>query len=165
MTQTMARKMNPQVLTKPDSIIVRIATIYDSDLIFKWRNDPVTISTSRSCKPIEWDGHSYWFFQELSNPNTVCLIGCYHQPFGVCWFRINRSSIWETSVNTDPAYRGKGLSVPLLSSCMDYMRENNHAKIFSTEIKDGNEASVKMFERCGFVYIHPSHGFATYCTL
>ncbi|WP_454634451.1 N-acetyltransferase family protein [Bradyrhizobium cenepequi] len=95
----------------------------------------------------------------------MCLIGeCEGEPCGVVWFRKGRSGVWETSVNLSPAFRGRKLSAPMLAAALSWMRERRDAKYFSTEIQDTNIASIKMFERCGFVYVHPSPGFGTYCT-
>jgi len=155
------------------SIKIRPATIDDSLAVFEWRNDPLTISTSRSNLPVIWETHQDWFPEQISNWNTVCLIGECEQtmlgmkdlmPCGVVWFRHNRSQIWETGVNLSPNFRGQKLSIPMLTAAMDWMRTERRAKQFSTEVKDDNHASIKMFETCGFRFIHPSNGFSTYCT-
>jgi RimJ/RimL family protein N-acetyltransferase len=145
---------------------VRPATNDDSQRIFQWRNDPVTISTSRTQAGVEWDGHQRWFPAQLEKPETVCLIAEHEgEPCGVVWFRQGRSGVWETSVNMAPAFRGKKLSAPMLGVAMDWIRQLRGAGCFSTEIQDANLASIKMFEHCGFVYVHPSPGFGTYATL
>lgn len=144
---------------------IRLANESDTRLIFEWRNDPLTISTSRTQAGIEWDGHSKWFPAQLSKPETTCLIGEEAEPCGVVWFRKGRSGVYETSVNLAPQFRGKKLSAPMLGAAADWMRNNKSAQFFSTEIQDTNVASIKMFERCGFVYVHPSPGFGTYVAL
>jgi RimJ/RimL family protein N-acetyltransferase len=144
------------------TVQVRPATEGDSRSIFGWRNDPVTISTSRTKAGVEWEGHQRWFPAQLAKDDTVCLIGVAGEPCGVVWFRKGRSGVWETSVNMSPAFRGRKLSAPMLAGAMEWMRKERGAEQFSTEIQDTNTASIKMFERCGFVYVHPSPGFGTY---
>jgi RimJ/RimL family protein N-acetyltransferase len=146
-------------------VTVRPATEADSKSIFDWRNDPITVSTSRTQAGVEWNGHSVWFLKQLANPDTTCLIGEYEgQPCGVVWFRKGRSGVFETSVNLAPQFRGRKLSSPMLQASLNWMKGNKGAKVFSTEIQNENLASIKMFERCGFAYVHPSPGFGTYCT-
>src|SRR5262245_18808926 len=139
---------------------VRLAAESDSRLIYEWRNDPITISTSRTQAGVEWEGHNRWFPAQLAMPEMVCLIGLNEDvPCGVVWFRKGRSGVWETSVNLSPAFRGRKLSVPMLATAVQWIRTNRGADVFATEIQDENIASIKMFERCGFVYVHPSPGF------
>lgn len=144
---------------------IRVGADEDSKRIFEWRNDPVTISTSRTGAGVEWEGHSRWFPNQLRKADNYCLIGeVEHKPCGVVWFRKGHSGVWETSVNLSPAFRGRKLSSPMLAAALNWMKTNCSAKIFSTEIQDSNISSIKMFERCGFRYIHPSPGFGTYCS-
>jgi hypothetical protein len=49
-------------------LTVRPATIADSKSVYDWRNDPVTVSTSRTQAGVEWVGHSAWFPAQLANP-------------------------------------------------------------------------------------------------
>ena len=141
---------------------VRPATEADSRLVFDWRNDPVTISTFRTGR-VEWDGHSKWFPVQLSKDGTVCLIGEHDgKPCGVIWFHKNRSGVWETSVNLAPEFRGKKLSVPLLNTSLEWMRVHKSAEHFSTEIKNDNLPSIKMFEHCGYLFVFQSPDFGAY---
>lgn len=146
-------------------MIVRPATPEDSRIIWEWRNDPVTISTSRSQAEVEWEGHSKWFPAKLASPGTVFIVGITDGPLGLTRFDFLPSGVWATSVNLNPAYRGKKLSSPMLSSAMEWMKSEKDAGKFSTEIKDGNIPSIKMFGRCGYglVWVEPD-GFSIYAT-
>jgi RimJ/RimL family protein N-acetyltransferase len=144
---------------------VRPATEADSRAVFGWRNEPLSIEASRSRTGVEWEGHSKWFPAQLSKDDTTCLIGEYQgEPCGVVWFRKGRCGIYETSINLDAKFRGKKISEPVLAGALKWMRRNKGALKFSTEIRDDNIPSIKMFEGCGFIYVHPSPGFGTYCT-
>lgn len=145
----------------------RRATEADSELIFDWRNDPVTISTSRTQTGVEWDGHQKWYPAQLACPDVIAvMVEADSVPAMIVWLRKNRSGIWETSVNSNPAFRGKGLSTQMLRAALDQVRDTTpRPHRFSTEVKQDNPASIKMFERAGFVYVHPSPGFGTYVTL
>jgi RimJ/RimL family protein N-acetyltransferase len=146
-------------------LAVRSATIADSKSVYDWRNDPVTVSTSRTQAGVEWDGHSAWFPKQLASPETTCLIvERSGEPCGVVWFRKNRSAVYETSINLAPQFRGQGLGTPTLAAAMDWMRREKFAFVFSAEIRNDNLPSIGAFERCGFVFVYPSPGFGTYCT-
>ena len=145
-------------------IAIRPATSADSVRVFEWRNDPVTISTSRTQAGVDWGGHERWFAAQLANEKTVCLIGQIEtEPFGVVWFREGRGGVWETSLNLSPKFRGRKLSTPILAAALDWMRKSRSAKHFSAEIHDSNIASITTFERCRFVHVYPSAGFGIYC--
>jgi GNAT superfamily N-acetyltransferase len=145
-------------------IVIRQATMDDAQTLFTWRNDPVTIAGSRSQQGVEWDGHVQWLTGQLPRNDRVFLIGVSDAPppVGLVWFALNRGNVWETSVSLEPLYRGQGMGVKLLTSALDWMRVNRKADAFSTEIGETNTAAIKMYERCGYRYIHPSPGYGTY---
>jgi RimJ/RimL family protein N-acetyltransferase len=119
-----------------------------------WRNDPVTVSTSRTQAGVEWNSHSAWFPTQLASPETTCLIvESSGQACGVVWFRKNRSVVYETSINLAPQFRGQGLGAPTLAAAMDWMRREKSAFVFSAEIRNDNLPSIGAFERCGFVFV------------
>ncbi len=143
-------------------MIIRPATIDDSKNIFSWRNDPITIAMFRTGK-VEWKDHSKWFPSQLLKPFTVCLVGEHDDlACGVVWFHKNRSDVWETSVNLAPEYRGKKLSVPLLNSSLEWVKNNRAVRLFSTEIKNTNIPSIKMFEACLYRLIFQSPDYGAY---
>lgn len=146
-----------------DPLSVRPATLSDAELLFRWRNDPLTIAGSRSGSGVEWDGHIRWLSDQLLHKDRIFLIGVADTlPFGLVWFSLNRGGVWETSVSLDNGFRGRGMATKLLFSALQWMISCKDANAFSTEIGDDNTAAIKMYERCGFRYIHPSPGFGTY---
>ncbi len=145
-------------------VSIRLATLDDSKLVFDWRNDPVTISTSRTLAGVEWAGHEPWFAKQLSDDITVkCIIGMRdNKPLGVIWFRLNRGNVWETSINIAPEFRGQRLSSAFLLAAMDWLIDKKKDVAFATEVGNTNVASIRLFQSCGFRFIHPSPGFGTY---
>lgn len=144
---------------------VRLASLRDMDNIFTWRNDPLTIATSRTQSGVDRQCHERWFPRQMANSDVVCLIGeADGEPIGVVWFRRGRARVWETSLNIAPSFRGRRLGQATLQSGMEWMRRRMIGPTFSAEIRDENAASIKTFERCGFVLVYQSPGFGTYCT-
>lgn len=142
---------------------VRLADAADTERLFEWHNDPITRAGSRRKTGSEWFGHVAWLERQLSDDNSVLLIGLYaNEPCGLVWFKKNASGVWETSLNLAAWVRGKGASVPMLSAAMNWLRENKSAKHFSTEVGLDNPAAQRAYERCGFLAVHPSPGFMTF---
>jgi len=144
---------------------IRSANNDDSRRVFEWRNDPVTIGSFRT-GAVEWSSHAEWFPAQLARTDVSCIIGEFEgEPCGVVWCHKNKEGIWETSVNLAPQFRGKKLSVPLLSEAMGRIRRERGLVYFSTEIKNDNVPSIKMFEQCGFVLVFRQPDYGIYCTI
>jgi hypothetical protein len=142
---------------------VRFASLEDSALVLEWRNDPITIANFRTNRAIPSSEHIPWFAKQLKDVvNTFCFIGLEEGlPCGVVWFRRNRSDIFETSVNLAPSFRGKHLSIPLLSGAINKINSVQCIG-FSTEIRTTNIPSIKMFEACRYRLIFTTSSFGTY---
>ncbi len=53
---------------------LRPATIADAELLFTWRNDPLTRAQSIRTEPIEWESHLAWLAASLQNPDRQLFI-------------------------------------------------------------------------------------------
>ena len=56
------------------------------------------------------------------------------------------------SIFVDEAFWGKGVFSGILPQMLDYAKENNLCKILTAFIIDKNQGSVKVCEKCGFVF-------------
>lgn len=148
--------------------MIRVRTAGDDDVqrLFEWRNDPVTIENLRTRRSVTWDGHVEWFAKTLARDDARILITEYGGgPAGVFYFERLESEVWATHSNSNPDFRGKGLSAHLLCNALNYMTDFEKASKFSTIIKDDNVPAVKMYARCGFHLVWPtSDGFSIYAT-
>lgn len=146
-----------------EGITVRLADARDAERLFEWHNDPITVAGSRSKAGSEWYGHKDWLEKQLANQGTsVLLIGLFNnEPCGLVWFKRNKANVWETSLNLAAWARGKGVSVPMLASAMNWLREHRSAVHFSTEVGLDNPVAQRAYEKCGFLAVHPSPGFMT----
>ncbi|KTD69649.1 MULTISPECIES: GNAT family N-acetyltransferase [Legionella] len=134
---------------------IRPAELKDSLDILRWRNDTHTRLMSRNQQVVAVDEHSQWYTRLLSNPNRMLLIGeLVNQSLGMVRFdRLENSSQWEISITLAPEFRNRGLSKELLEQAISYFRSKfNNGEIIA-EIKEGNQASRKLFTRVGFNYI------------
>jgi len=124
---------------------IRPAELKDSLDILRWRNDTHTRLMSRNQQVVAVDEHS----------NRMLLIGeLVNQSLGMVRFdRLENSSQWEISITLAPEFRNRGLSKELLEQAISYFRSKfNNGEIIA-EIKEGNQASRKLFTRVGFNYI------------
>ena len=147
-------------------IRVRHANRGDAKRLFEWRNDPVTIKNLRSKRAVTWGGHLKWLPETLARKDARMLITEYGgEPCGVFYFECLDSGVWATHSNSNPAFRGNGLSAHLLGNAICYMIDFESARKFSTIIKDDNAPAVKMYTRCGFHLVWPTaDGFSIYAT-
>ncbi len=138
-------------------MIVRKATEADALDIWTWRNDPHTRAMSRTQDLLQQAAHLEWFSKALQDPNLILLIGeVGDQKVGMV--RFDRGKETEVSININPVCRSQGHGFALLSEAMKHVV----GKIVA-EVKEGNLASQRLFERAGFKLQGVRAGFRRYC--
>jgi RimJ/RimL family protein N-acetyltransferase len=137
-------------------VTLRKATPDDASDLLAWRNDPVTRAMSRNSDPVEAAEHARWFQRALQDAACTLLIG---EDDGrkIGMVRLSRGEETEVSINLNPAVRGRGLSRELLTKALAQERGAVLAVI-----KPENLASVRLFERAGFVLEEARDGLARY---
>ncbi len=145
------------------------ATSDQSELIWKWRNDPATRAASKNAEEISWDGHQRWYENVLSAPDRHLLIGVKDsEPIGVVRFDLlpamrgeapaQAKDRWEISINMAPEARGRGYGIPLLLAGERWLAQHlyssadrpaAHAELVA-EIRPTNQASLMAFRRAGY---------------
>jgi len=138
--------------------IVR-ATVDDSSDIWKWRNDPETRIMSLNSHKIPWESHRDWFTKTITNPQVTLLIGILkpqNEKVGNCRFDFSSDGLsTDVSIALSPSMRGKKLSVPFLTSSINFIRKERRAPLtINATVKKTNNASIKCFERCGFLLVN-----------
>lgn len=144
-------------------IDLRIATMTDSDILFAWRNDPVTQAFSRSTAPIPREDHDRWmkFNVLLGYPQHIVLIAdSEFGSVGVVRFDAEKhdAMAYEVSITVAPQHRGKGTARGILHTACDYMGDYT----INAEVKSDNVRSRRVFESCGFDEIGRSSGYLQY---
>lgn len=144
-------------------IDLRPATMFDSDDLFAWRNDPVTQACSRSTAAVSREEHDRWmkFNVLLGYPQHIVLIA--YSEFGsvgVVRFDASRDDLmsYEASITIAPKHRGNGVAEGILHTACGYMGEYT----IRAEVRADNTASRKVFERCGFREVGSDDGFIEY---
>ncbi len=138
-----------------NELILRAASLEDSEAVFTWRNDPISRSFFIESSAIDRQEHEIWYRQSLESPDRHLFIGevANHRVGVVRYDATGLSDSLKASINLDPNWRHRGYgqqfledSRPLLARNLDFKRLKLEA-----EIKPGNVASIKCFERAGYV--------------
>lgn len=124
----------------------------DARLLYKWANDPVTRSASFNSNPIEWETHVEWLINSINSVKRVLyLIMDDETPVGTV--RFDKEDKIIVGVTVAPDQRGKGYGARIIErACSQYSSENGFGKIYAY-IKPDNLASIKAFQKAGFVYL------------
>jgi UDP-2,4-diacetamido-2,4,6-trideoxy-beta-L-altropyranose hydrolase len=134
-------------------IHLRAAIETDSKLLFEWRNHPSIREISTHSEPIKWESHKQWFNRVLQAADRIVYIAeDKDEPVGVIRFDINHKQA-EVSLYLAPDQKGKGLGTRLLLSGEDaILGERPEITEFVATVLEGNEASHRLFRRCGYQY-------------
>lgn len=141
-------------------MLIRRAT--DSDLrdLWEWRNDQLTREMSVNAEPVPLDVHSAWYARALRDPRRLIYIGeVGAQKIGMARFDL-RDNETEVSINLNPAVRGRSLAALfLMASIFEFDRKE--VPLLAT-IRKKNAASIRCFERCGFLKYREDDQFIFY---
>ena len=135
-------------------IIVRRATLEDSNDIWLWRNDPVSRAMFINQNPVPWDCHHSWVTNALADSTRILLIAESQkkgEKIGVCRFDITTpGQTAEVAINLNPAFRGQGLAPTILTQAIDYFIKISGLHDLRAVIKAENIASIRSFKKAGF---------------
>lgn len=133
----------------------------DSKLIWTWRNDPSTRQMSRTTEPIAWDQHAAWYARTEARIVMALVDG---ERVGMLRFDVIEPGVAEVSINLDPARRGQRLGEPILAAGCAWGFAALDLSWIRAEVKAENAASIKIFERVGFVldWHHDGSGMRSY---
>lgn len=132
-------------------ITIREAQPRDSQLYYKWANDPVVRRMAFHSEPIPWELHCKWFEGKLKSENsylTVCYYG--DVPVGQVRFDEVGKGMYEIDISVDSSLRSKGRGREMLKSAIDYVHSRYGIICFLAEVKAENIPSQKMFVAVGF---------------
>lgn len=131
------------------------ATADDVQLYYVWVNDPATRQQSFNSEPISWEDHVAWFSRKLTDPNVLLLVfvvqGESGDPVGQVRFEKQPDGEAIIGVSVDASFRGKGLASWLIQAAVQTYQEDWGDVPITAYIKPENVASVRAFERAGFV--------------
>lgn len=115
------------------------ARIEDAQVLFDWRNDPLTRAMSHNPNPVQWETHLAWLTRRmaLSRPGLYIAQDS-DSPVGT--FRIDSD---EISYTVAPSRRGSGVGLAMLSKAREMFGP------LRAEIYQRNTASIAIAMRAG----------------
>jgi RimJ/RimL family protein N-acetyltransferase len=131
-------------------VTLRDATLGDADLLLAWRNDPETISFSRSARPVSPTEHSAWFSGRLNSSRTRIWIGEVDRE-AVGQVRVDYSGRgWEIDIAVAPEHRGMGFARELLRCLQAEAPLLIPQGMLRAEVMIDNVRSLRAFGSVGF---------------
>jgi UDP-2,4-diacetamido-2,4,6-trideoxy-beta-L-altropyranose hydrolase len=132
-------------------IVIRRASVDDSENLFQWRNHPSIREVSRNTNSIDRQQHQSWFSSVLNNPEKMLLIGQRSNcPVGVVRFdKLDDEA--EISIYIVPDKTSAGLGQSLLQSAEQWLRTNYPGiRTVRANVLGSNERSQRMFSGAGY---------------
>ena len=131
--------------------IVREMTVKDMRRVWEIRNSPDIRKLSFDTKYIPFTTHKLWFMKLLSNRNNHCYVleipqGKQLHIIGYIRYVFEKKS-YTVSIAIDLEFREKGYGFYLLSQTLSTFTAK---KTIVANIKKGNVASIRLFDKAGF---------------
>lgn len=129
----------------------RFANETDTDLYYKWANDPTVRKNSFNSDEINYSDHVAWFHNKLKTKDCFFYLFLNSKNEEVGQVRIDKSNN-ETiiGISIDEKFRGHGFGAEMLrQSTADYFKKSRE-KYIVAYIKNENTASIKQFTKAGF---------------
>ncbi len=130
----------------------RLAKKGDEQLLLNWANDPLVRSNGFNTEMISADIHREWFYSRLKDKkNCKFFIVENEEGLPIGQVRLDKKlDRWYINFSLADFARGKKLGVILLETVFEKFK--NKKKIeFIAEVKQGNIASCRVFEKIGFI--------------
>lgn len=129
---------------------LRFAAWDDAERLLAWANDPATRAASFRPGAIDRAGHLAWLARTLGDPAARIWIGVLDGlPAGTV--RLARDGTAATvSIQVAPEARGRGAGRRLLHDLAAWNTATGFAARLDAWVRDGNDASHRLFAGCGW---------------
>lgn len=146
-----AERVAGLLLARP--LTLRRASPHDAELLWNWRNDSLVREHSFSSDPIPWRNHLEWLESRLHDHSCYIFIGLdeEHHPVGQVRVEIGMVGAAEAHISVDRCMRGRGYGSAMLIAVCQELQRLQVANTIHASIKPTNNASLRMFQKAGFV--------------
>lgn len=131
-------------------LILRPASMADSDLLYGWRVRDERDSPWWDGIPVTRERHAFWMAERVHNPAVRLWIA---ELDGVPVGDARVDSNGEVTFNTLPEFRRRGLGTKILVAATALAAEDGWGRV-KASVDDANVASVRTLERAGYRH-HP----------
>lgn len=135
-------------------MILRPAIWSDWPMLLAWRNDEQTRANSRTATPVTVPAHLSWLSGVLNDASRELLIAEDRCPVGTIRADTDEDGITELSWTIAPNQRVRGFGQQMLNTFVASWQGGP----LVASIKEGNQASVKMALKAGFVQTANDNG-------
>ena len=144
---------------------LREVTAQDVDLLYRWANDPAVRQNAFHTEPIPYNDHRMWFARNLADRDVLMYILCRTEQTQTHTLKCsseNEAEIGQIRLSIeddralidysiDISMRGQGFGAKMILMAEEKLRENRTDVIYClAQVKYGNPASAKVFEKCGY---------------
>ena len=131
-------------MAEPFELVVRQATLEDSDLLLRWRNDRETRLQSRTKRKVSEKEHKAWLQRTLQNA-AIRLFVAEINGFAVGTVRANEElNSWVLSWTVAPELRGRNIGYLAVKNVIQQLPGDILA-----EVKSNNHASIRIVQKLG----------------
>ena len=94
----------------------RSLTVADAELLFHWKNDPVTRVNSSSTAEIPWEEHFKWVLSVILDPNEeIIRMAIFDQvPVGIVRIALRDDEQVEVYYTVSPVWRRQGIGTKMV---------------------------------------------------
>ncbi len=134
-------------------MIIRRATIEDSQFLFLLRNEKSVRESAFNTEPITVETHNKWFAKKVNSDLAIILIGEVEggEKIGQVRFDIDPSNnSAEIDIAVVVRHRGKGFGPDLLKQGCIYVWQTHRVSKFIAYVKKINQNSIQIFIKAGF---------------
>jgi RimJ/RimL family protein N-acetyltransferase len=137
-------------------ICLRPATYQDTELVFRWRNDPFIMVRGSSQRFVEWAEHIVWFRDTLrSARRKIFIVLLSQQPIGQIRFDKINDNECVVSVYLLQEFTGRGLGVETIDrGCQEICKLWGVSRIIAC-VRSDNTAARSAFLKVGFLEGNP----------
>lgn len=141
-------RLNPSYLLK-----LRVVSKDDVSMIYDWSNDSLVRSQSFNQEPILFKNHKEWFENKLNNKDSLLIVNEFQNvPAGLVRFDVQKDHA-IIGILISQNFRGKGLATEMLIKSSQFYF-NEFDKPIWAFIRETNRASIRSFERAGYLFSH-----------
>ena len=118
-------------------------------IILDWKNNIDSRKNSLNSKIISFENHQKWYNNYLTkNPLQLLICKLGDNYVGMVRFdNIYNEKSWNISINLNPLFRNKKLSVVCLKKAIEFFTSHRDCEYIYADIKPTNIASIKCFEK------------------
>jgi RimJ/RimL family protein N-acetyltransferase len=138
-------------------VSLRLVQQGDCRLLWEWVNEPAVRASAFSTRPISWEEHVAWFAHRQKAPDCQMhlVLDDAQQPVGQVRFDLRADGSAEIDVSIAPTRRRQGYGTQAVRLACARLFETRRVSRVVARVRAENMASIRMFERAGFVHEGP----------